>query len=280
VNFEVPGATSQLAGFSTDFRVVTIGRGPEVDAVVDAALAVWPGLPVEETSTDHRRPRPHAAPNVHVRPVRRAHPGPDPQARPHREQVPPVDVDEFVSHRVYVLMPSLGWLAAFGVMGLVFLVVFVGGYTASLDDVSVAETVLFYCLALLAALVGLALLGLSLGLPRRWARQGVRVHPHGLTLVRDPAWLAGGLDIDIPWEEVTGFRADVETYRGRRRPRVFITLTHFDDTLPLPDWAAFFVHTGTGERTLVIDTKMYLGPGLSTYQLIPVLHRARPDLWR
>ena len=287
VDIEVPGSVNGLAGYSPGFRIVTLGRQAEVDAMIDAVLAQWPDLPVEETSTNPHRPMPARTLNVRERAEGTAlvHPEPDVRPRPEpdreRHEPPTVGVDEFVSHRDAVLLPAYGLIGVGAFAILVGLLYPFGLFTTWRAGNSVGDTALALSPFLFVGLVGLVFLGFRLRLlPRQAARQGVRVHPEGITLSRDPRWWAEGVDIELPWADITGIRTDVRTHKKRQRSRVIITLADFDDTRPLPAWASTFWDTVLDEPTVVIDSVLMVHPGFGRYRLVPALYEARPDLFR
>ncbi|RKS05807.1 hypothetical protein DFP74_1419 [Nocardiopsis sp. Huas11] len=296
VDIEVPGSVNGLAGYSPGFRIVTIGREAEVDAVIAAALAERPDLRVEETSTNPHKPLPARALNAGEGPEPEASPPqeapppqdadlpppPEPDVR-ERPEPPPVGVDEFVGHGDVALLSSYALMTGGAVaflLGLLYPFALVNAWRAGnpVGDIAVGMSGFLFI-----GLIGLALIGWRLYLlPRQSARQGVRVHPGGITLVRDPMWWSQGLDIELPWADVTGIRFEVRTLtrkqRRMQRSRVIVTLTDFDDTVPLPAWASTFWDTVLDEPTIVLDPMVVADPAFDTYRLIPLLHRARPDL--
>ncbi|MDA2812191.1 hypothetical protein O4J56_16215 [Nocardiopsis sp. RSe5-2] len=109
---------------------------------------------------------------------------------------------------------------------------------------------------------------LARGLPRRAARQGVRVDAEGITLVQERKWWFPGVEIPLPWSAISGVRADSQRRTDGARDLVVAVDLHGDAPPALfPGWA---VPTGRTVRIL---------PGNSRRdELLAMVRDVRPDL--
>ena len=122
--------------------------------------------------------------------------------------------------------------------------------------------------ALLFAVFAVLTVLLARGLPRRAARQGVRVDAEGITLVQEPTWWFPGVEIPLPWSAISGVRADSQRRPdGSRDLEVAVDLHGDAPPALFPGWA---VPTGRTVRIL---------PGNSRRdELLGMAGEVRPDL--
>lgn len=114
--------------------------------------------------------------------------------------------------------------------------------------------------------------------PRCWARQGVEITAHGLTLVQRPMWWSRGRSADIAWTDIHRIvRGSRPLSKRRTRATVELHLHHLDQGLRLPRWAkpAPVDQHEWGTRTgLILDCP----PGAEA-RLERTLRGVRPDLF-